>query len=74
MRRGNMALMHTPHTEGSHRLVVILRTAAGYVGEAKVVRWCEICGAVVIDLDCDGRTDPGRIMAMKFPASPPCAL
>lgn len=35
--------------------------------EAAVVRWCPQCGAVVVDTDFDGRTNPGAIMKMKFP-------
>lgn len=37
--------------------------------EETVVRWCPTCGAVVIDVDIDGRTNPGAIMKMKFPES-----
>ena len=32
-----------------------------------VVRWCEDCGAVVVDGDYDGRTRPGAVMKMRFP-------
>lgn len=35
---------------------------------AEIVRWCETCGAIVIDIDCDGRVSPGAIMKMKFPS------
>jgi hypothetical protein len=35
-------------------------------GETNVVRWCSDCGAVVVDLDYDGRTKPGGIMKMRF--------
>lgn len=31
-----------------------------------VVRWCEICGSVVVDCDFDGRTNAGQIMRMKY--------
>jgi hypothetical protein len=34
-----------------------------------VVRWCTVCGAVVVDLDYDGRTNPGQLMKMRFPES-----
>lgn len=34
----------------------------------EVVRWCSHCGAVVVDEDYDGRTNPGAIRAMEFPA------
>lgn len=36
-------------------------------GIVEVVRWCCNCGAVVTDIDVDGRTMPGRRMPMKFP-------
>ena len=32
-----------------------------------VVRWCRNCGAIVIDVDYDGRTNPGQVMKMKYP-------
>ena len=33
----------------------------------QVVRWCSHCGAVVIDEDYDGRTNPGSVRPMEFP-------
>lgn len=33
----------------------------------EVVRWCRICGAVVVDLDMDNRTHPGYYLKMRFP-------
>lgn len=32
-----------------------------------VVRWCPQCGAVVVDIECDGRIYPGRVRKMQFP-------
>ncbi len=32
-----------------------------------IVRWCEYCGAIVIDGEMDGRVKPGGIMKMRFP-------
>ena len=32
-----------------------------------VVRWCQRCGAIVKDVDFDGRTNPGELMPMRFP-------
>lgn len=37
--------------------------------ESVVVRWCPLCGAVVVDMDFDGRTKPGDVMPMRFPKS-----
>lgn len=49
-------------------LVVIQRADVGY-NEEHVVRWCSECGAVVVDVDYDGRTAAGRIMKMKVPSN-----
>ena len=35
--------------------------------ETKVVRWCPECGAVVVDLDYDGRTKPGYYKKLQYP-------
>lgn len=34
----------------------------------EVVKWCEICGAVVIDVEYDNRVQPGEVMKMRFPS------
>ena len=36
--------------------------------DCTVVRWCRTCGAIVVDTDFDGRTNPGAILPMRFPA------
>lgn len=51
---------------GSHELVELLRTDYG-PGTDTIVRWCSRCGAVVIDLDVDGRVSPGKVVPMKHP-------
>lgn len=52
---------------GDHELVEIWRESSGYGGSA-VVRWCRICGCVVVDLDVDGRLmKPGNYMEMISP-------
>ena len=48
-----------------HTLIVIY--CGGPDMEQDVVRWCTICGAVVVDVDVDGRTAPGAIMKMLLP-------
>lgn len=53
-------------TGGKHDLVVVYRGNRFYNEEA-VVRWCQNCGAVVVDKDYDNRTNAGQIMQMKFP-------
>jgi hypothetical protein len=54
--------------KGNHKLVEIHRALHDPIGDVDaVVRWCEICGAIVIDVEFDNRTQPGRIMKMKGP-------
>lgn len=50
---------------GSHFLVSILTVKSWDCDE--VARWCNICGSVVVDIDVDGRTQPGRVMKMRSP-------
>lgn len=47
-------------------LKVMYRSSIG-IHEEGVVRWCPNCGAIVIDIDYDGRTNSGGIMKMDFP-------
>ncbi len=49
-----------------HKLMVIYSDEVNVL-ETNVVRWCVRCGAVVVDIDVDNRTYPGRIMRMKGP-------
>ena len=51
--------------KGNHSLIEILRDR-GWDCES-VARWCKVCGAVVVDIDYDGRTNPGAIAKMRFP-------
>lgn len=50
-----------------HALEEIYSQDAG-PGIEHVVRWCSRCGDVVVDVDVDSRTDPGRVMPMRFPS------
>lgn len=52
-----------------HNLIPIYWTYERGGGEQDVIRWCEICGAIVIDTDVDNRCYPGAVMKMKFPKS-----
>ena len=52
--------------KGNHKLEVILSTGGAY-HEYTVVRWCSICGAIVVDIDIDNRTCPGDVTEMKLP-------
>ncbi len=55
---------------GLHNLIVI--SWNGPDCEQEIVRWCRDCGAVVVDLDADGRTNPGAILKMRFPSGEKC--
>jgi hypothetical protein len=50
-----------------HELEIIYETLENGVGCSTVVRWCSVCGGIVVDLDVDNRTMPGGISKMKFP-------
>lgn len=52
----------------NHNLKVLGRIPYGLDEEEKVVRWCQDCGGVVVDIDVDGRTmEPGGMRKMEFP-------
>lgn len=53
--------------KGKHKLKEIWRFIPNDM-ECEVVRRCETCGSVVIDMDFDGRTNPGAVMEMISPA------
>lgn len=52
--------------KGNHELIVVARSSIS-TGTEKVVRWCRVCGAVVVDLDVDGRTNPGYYEKLRAP-------
>ena len=51
--------------KGLHPFKVIENFEFG--DESKVVRWCPECGAIVVDSDCDGRTNPGYYKKLQYP-------
>ena len=51
--------------KGLHDLIEIYRRGSIY--EDEVVRWCRICGAIVVDLEIDNRIYPGNILNMMTP-------
>ena len=53
--------------KGDHKLVEIFSARHPWDESYETVRWCSNCGAVVIDVDFDGRVNPGGTMKMKFP-------
>ncbi len=50
---------------GEHKLQKIVESGGDQ--ESIVVRWCSACGAVVVDNDYDGRTNPGAVRKMVLP-------
>lgn len=52
--------------KGEHKLEMIT-ALAHWDGSSSVVRWCSVCGSIVIDTQVDKRIFPGQIMPMKFP-------
>ena len=52
--------------KGNHQFIKILRITIGE-DEEKVVRWCKKFGAIIIDLDMDGRIYPGYYMRCCLP-------
>lgn len=49
--------------KGNHDLIEIYRSSYTY-DEEGVVRWCKVCGSVVVDMEYDGRIQPGGVMKM----------
>lgn len=49
----------------NHNLREILRSEDEYEGDA-VAKWCDACGAIVVDLEYDGRIIR-QLVEMKFP-------
>ena len=53
--------------KGIHPFKVIARFELFGYDESKVVRWCPECGAVVVDMDYDERTNPGYYKKLQYP-------
>jgi valyl-tRNA synthetase len=52
---------------GKHKLTEVLRKVRlDYTEE--VVNWCTNCGAIVVDIEVDGRLSPGGHTKMQFPS------
>lgn len=52
--------------KGNHSLQKIFESGSDM--ESSVIRWCEVCGSIVIDKDYDGRIKPGAVMGMISPS------
>ena len=59
--------MYEKCKEGLHPLKEISRTSDGFTD--KVIRWCPNCGAIVVDMECDGRVYAGRYQKMLLPTA-----
>jgi hypothetical protein len=57
----------TPERKEKCKLIIITSNPCDHGMAEEVVRWCSHCGAVVVDLDYDGRTKPGFIKSVQFP-------
>ena len=56
--------------DGKHALETIYtQNFGGPYDEKEVVKWCNVCGSIVIDNEYDGRVYPGGLMPVKGPAS-----
>ena len=51
--------------KGEHTLTSIMELSH-WDGSAQVLRWCSVCGAVVVDQQIDTRIFPGQYIPMKF--------
>lgn len=51
---------------GDHDLIAVFDSQSWDYSQF-VVRWCQNCGCVVVDIDMDGRTMPGGEMKMQAP-------
>lgn len=54
------------HCDGHFHDLVDISWSRSDIG-LNIVRWCETCGAIVVDKEVDGRLYPGNIQAMMFP-------
>lgn len=51
--------------KGLHPFIVI--SSHRLKDDLKVVRWCPVCGCIVVDLDYDGKTNPGYYRKIEYP-------
>ena len=51
--------------KGNHNLIPVFQV--GSYSCSTIVRWCTCCGAVVVDMDADGRTRPGYFRELQAP-------
>ena len=54
--------------KGNHDLIEILSDRHSWDETEAVVRWCTICGSIVVDCDYDNRTNAGYYMKMRRPS------
>lgn len=56
-----------PCKDGKHSWIDVYEDPSRSDMYHDVVRWCEYCGSLVIDVDYDGRTNPGAIAKIRNP-------
>lgn len=49
-----------------HSWITLYRTLF-LLDEYALIKWCKVCGAVVIDLECDGIIESGGLVKVKLP-------
>lgn len=52
--------------KNKHPFMEISRVIIGF-DEEKVVRWCPVCGGIVVDLERDNRLYPGYYKEFEIP-------
>ena len=52
--------------QGKHELKEIT-ILSHWDGSSQVVRWCGVCGSIVIDTQVDKRIFPGAVKPMEYP-------
>jgi hypothetical protein len=59
---------------GDHSLRVIHQySGIGFDCDEEIfIRWCNVCGAIVKDIEVDNRLYPGKILKMQFPEALIC--
>ena len=50
---------------GNHAFKEVFRSYGAYSDES--VKWCIVCGAIVVDEEVDGRVHPGKSRKMELP-------
>jgi len=67
MARGQIIMkLNCFNKKGQHVGPLVELFNFGGIDAERVLRWCPKCGAVVVDLDVDGKTISGGVVKMKI--------